>query len=280
MDPSAQQGDIMGSIQDMIGNLLKNAIENAQRTEMNKHLGGAEPSVEADNEAGAFEPQMDMAEVKMIVKAMQKFLDNVNAMIFQLENGGTEYNPEDDKLLDDYIDTAANIFEIAAFSMKDTTTGVSNRYAYDNRLVLEWNRAVRDKSTLSLLLISIDSLKAYKEIQGQQQVDVLMQAVARTLEQTVKRSTDFIARLDDEYGIILPITDAQGAKIVAERILNAIDALEIPGDVNGQFGSKTACIGVCVHMPAQEEQIADFIAKANETLQQAIAEGPNKIIVS
>ena len=198
-------------------------------------------------------------------------------MIHQLETGSTEYSQDGDKLLDDYIDTAANIFEIAAFSMKDNLTGVSNRYAFDNRLVLEWNRAVRDKSTLSLLLISIDALKDFKGKHGQHKVDLLMQAVAKTLEQSIKRSTDFIARLDDEFAIILPITDSDGARIVAERIHNEIEKMEVQCPDGGQCIKVTVCVGVCVHMPAYEEQINDYISKANDTLKQAIANGPNKI---
>jgi len=279
MDPTIHQEDFMQNIQGMIGNLLKNAIEKVQKTEMSKQIGGAEQDPADESDLNLMQTQLDIAEIKEIVHTMHKFLDNIGTMISQLESGNLQYNQDNDKFLDDYINTADNIFEIAAFSMKDSLTGLSNRYGFDNRLILEWNRAVRDKSSLSLFLISIDGFKAYKEAYGNQQGDVLLQAAAKVLEQSIKRNTDFCARLDDEFAIILSTTDVEGAKIVVERVLSGIKGIEAP--FAGLPGDKlTVSIGASVHTPTYNEQAADFIAEAYKALKNTGGAGCGNVVIS
>jgi len=289
MNPENQQDDIMHNIQDMIGNLMKSAIEKAQKTEMSEQLGSAAQAAANESETGEpgetsaaslMQAQMDITEIKKIVYTMQKFLDSISSMISQLESGTVEYSKDNDKFLDDYIDTADNIFEIAAFSMKDNVTGLSNRYGFDNRLVLECSRAARDKSTLSLLLIRIDGYKSYKDAYGNQQGDALLQTAAKTLKESIKRATDFIARLDDDFAVILPLTIADGTKIVAERILREIENMIIPfADEDRQAGKISVRIGVRVQMPSHNEQAAEFLLKAQNALKKACEAGDDTRIV-
>jgi len=279
MDPSAQQDDIMHNIQDMVGNLLKNAIEKVQTTEMREQLGSTEQEAAPDSDASLIQAQMDITEIKKIVNTMHKFLDNMSTMIAQLESGNLHYSQDNDKFLDDYIDTADNIFEIAAFSMKDSLTGLSNKYGFDNRLVLEWNRAARDKSSLSLLIIGIDGYTSYKETNGNQQGDILLKTVSKSIELSIMRATDFIARLDDSFAIILSITDVDGVKIVADRIFQEIESLNASGA--DELGNKiTVSIGASVQTPTHNEQAADFIMRANNALKKAGESGQSSVIIS
>jgi diguanylate cyclase (GGDEF)-like protein len=158
---------------------------------------------------------------------MQKFIDNVNGVIAQLETGSPEAGGTDDKFLEGYMATADNVLEIAAFSMKDPVTGLSNRYGFDNRMILEWNRAIRDKTALSLVIFSVDSIKMCEDIE---KCDKLLKVITETLDSSIKRTTDFIARWsDDEIVALLPITDIDGATIVAERIYNELGGKSLPG---------------------------------------------------
>jgi len=279
MDPSAQQDDIMHNIQDMIGNLLKNAIEKVQTTEMSTQLGSTPQEATTDSDTSLLQAQMDITEIKKVVYTMQRFLDNMSTMIAQLESGNIQYSQENDKFLDDYIDTADNIFEIAAFSMKDSLTGLSNKYGFDNRLVLEWNRAARDKSSLSLLIIGIDGYTSYKEANGNQQADILIKTAAKTIEQSIMRATDFIARLDDDFAIILSITDIDGVKIVTDRIFKEVEGLSITG-ADGQEIKVTVSIGASVQTPSYNEQAADFIMRAHNALKKAGEEGPGSVVIN
>ena len=268
------QGDIMHHIQGMIGNLLKNAVEKMHKEEHTKKLGGTHKGT---SDSGDASPQMGIVEIKNFVAVMQKFIDNVNIMVAQLETGTTEHGDTDDAFLDGYMATADNVLEIAAFSMKDSLTGLSNRNGFENRLILEWNRATRDKSALGLVIFGMDCVDGCKDSKKH---DEMLKAVAQTLENSIKRSTDFIARWsDEEFAALLPITDEGGASIVAERIRMEMENMSIPGIV--EMGCKsTVSIGVCDHAPDHTEKPVDFINKAHDAYTKAKGTGGNSIVFS
>jgi len=270
---AAESGDIMQHIQDMIGSLLQNTVDKMHKTEMGDKLGEAPDGAGDSTDPSA---QMGIVEIKNFVDVMQKFIDNVNVMVLQLETGSSKPGETDDKFLEGYMATADNILEIAAFSAKDKATGLSNRYGFDNRLILEWNRAARDKSTLGLVIFGID---AYSDFEDTKKHNDLLKAVSETLEKSIKRSTDFIARWNDDDGFaaLLPITDKPGVSIVVERISTEIGNINIPGVLKD--GAKiTVSIGYSVHQPEPYEQPADFINNTHDAYNKAREAGGNKII--
>jgi len=273
-EPAAEQGDIMHHIQGMIGDILKNAVEKMHTEEHSKQLGGTHKGAVEKNEET---PQMGIAEIKEFVNVMQKFIDNVNVMILQLEGGNTDPGNTDDKFLEGYIATADNVLEIAAFSMKDKLTGLSNRNGFENRLILEWNRATRGKTTLGLVIFGVDN---FDERCVSEQCDDMIKSIAETLENSVKRSTDFIARWgEDEFAVLLPITDESGTTIVAERILKEISELGAPCKKDN--GCKTlVSIGVCTSNPESADKPVDFINKAHDAYEKAKEASESSIVYS
>jgi len=249
---ATKPGNIMQDIQDMIGNILTNSVDKIQKKEIGSKLG---ETPTGDSDSGELPAQMDIAEVKNFVAVMQKFIDNVNVVIAQLETGCPQAGNTDDKFIEGYMATADNVLELAAFSMKDPLTGLSNRYGMDNRLILEWNRAIRDKSTLSLVIFSIDPITMCKDSKKH---DELLKFISETLNVSIKRTTDFIARWsDDEFAALLPITCLDGATIVAERISRELGDMDLPG----MNVKASVSIGVGVHTPEHDEQPVDFINK-------------------
>jgi two-component system chemotaxis family response regulator WspR len=268
----AGAGDIMQAIQGMIGDLLKNAVDKMQKSETGEKLGGIPDDTKEKDAAAA---QMDISEIKSFIGFMQKFIDNINVMVRYLETGVAEPGEADDKFIEDYMATADTILEIAAFSTKDNLTGFSNRYGFDNRLILEWNRACRDKSTLGILIFGVDGFVG----QGDRvKCEKMIKKIAQTLDKSIKRSTDFFARWsDDEFAILLPITDAGGTSTVAERVLAEISGLNIPG-VPEKDGKASVSMGVCVLAPELGNQPVDFINKAYNSFVEAKKAGGNVII--
>jgi len=267
-----ETGDIMQGIQDMIGNLLKNAVEKMQQSETSMQLG---ETTSGDSEKNKLTAQMDIDEIKVFIDVMQKFITTVKSMVTQLETGiAGPGDAEEDKFLEGYIATADNILEMAAFNTKDTLTGLSNRYGFDNRLVLEWNRATRDKSTLGLVIFAVDGIE---NCGVKEKCEKMHKAIAQTLENTIKRSTDFIARWSEyEFAALLPITTINGASIVANRICSEFAKLEIP-DLPEKTADTTVSIGICIDAPHPSEQPSDFINKAYEAFLKAKESGGNSI---
>jgi len=262
---------IMQNIQNMIGNLLVDSVDKLQKTEISKKLGETPENVSDSSDLPA---QMGIDEIKTFVSVMQKFIDNVNVVIAQLETGSPEAGGTDDKFLEGYMATADNVLELAAFSMKDPLTGLSNRYGFDNRLILEWNRAVRDKSALSLVIFNIDSITMCKDSGTR---DELLKAISEILDISIKRTTDFISRWsDDEFAALLPITGTDGVTIVAERIYKELRDM----DLTAVDGKASISIGVGVHAPESGERPIDFINKTYNAFTKAKETNESKIIYS
>jgi len=270
--PTAEHGNIMQHIQDMIGDLLKNAVDKMHKTDTGDKLGGTHPITSDNVDATA---QMGIPEVKNFVSVMQKFIDNVNVMIMQIETGNLEHGNTDDQFIDGYMATADNILEMAAFSMKDPVTGLSNKYGFDNRLILEWNRATRDKSALSLVIFSVGGFEDCENIITK---DDLLKTVSNTLVKSIKRTTDFLARWsDNEFAALLPFTNTDGASIVSERLYTEIGNMAVPGIAESDKRA-TVSIGICVHSPEPHEQPVNFIKKAHDAFVEAKAKEGNTTI--
>ena len=247
----------MQDIQTMMTGLLTNAVEKMQ--------------IKWEDTAS---DEVDLSEIKSFVAVMQKFIDNVEFMVRQLEAGSAKPGYANDKILDGYMATADNVLEIATFSMKDALTGLSNRYGFDNRIVLEWNRATRGKSTLGLMIFAPDGLDKCDD----KKRDEIVKEISKTLIYSGKRSTDFIVRWsDNEFAVLLPDTNTSGTNFVVERIREEIESVSIT-ELPKKDGKTTISMGVCVYPPKHGETPNAFISKAYNAYIEAKESGGDTII--
>lgn len=113
--------------------------------------------------------------------------------------------------------------ELRRTATTDGLTGVGNRRNFDDMLDREWQRARRQGTALALLLIDVDHFKLYNDRYGHPMGDTCLKRVARSLDGTVRRTADFVARCGgEEFAILLPNTDRDGAVCMAQRALDAI----------------------------------------------------------
>jgi diguanylate cyclase (GGDEF)-like protein len=171
--------------------------------------------------------------------------------------------------------------ELTVLADTDGLTGLANRRTFDRHLELEWLRASRDGTPLSLLLIDVDQFKAYNDIYGHQAGDRCLQAVSEVLARSVTRPGDLVARYGgEEMVILLPDTDAEGASNVAETIRARVEALALRHDANPPLNILTVSIGGATSMPAYEFSRAaakELVAMADQALYRAKTEGRNRV---
>ena len=166
---------------------------------------------------------------------------------------------------------------IERLSSIDQLTDIPNRRGFDERLTLEWNRAIRDRTPISVLFMDIDYFKNYNDTYGHQQGDVALRTVAQVFTLELKRSVDFIARIGgEEFVVLLTNTDEINAQIVAERLRARIENLQIPLQ-NGQFSSITISVGINTLIPTPETLVNDFIHQADNALYVAKNTGRNQV---
>lgn len=113
--------------------------------------------------------------------------------------------------------------------MQDSLTGIANRRRFDEMLGFEFQRAQRQQEPLSLLMVDIDHFKQFNDTHGHPMGDECLRAVASLLEQTMHRPGDLVGRYGgEEFAVLLPGTDLDGAIVVSERIREALAQLQLP----------------------------------------------------
>lgn len=172
---------------------------------------------------------------------------------------------------------------IERLSMIDQLTDIPNRRNFDNRLQLEWNRAIREGAFIGLLMSDVDYFKNYNDTYGHQQGDAALRTVARIFKQSLKRATDFIARWGgEEFVVLLPSTDAAGCMEIGERIREKVEAAEISCEDGEPAGftpgtNVTCSFGVNVLKPCASDSPDSLLKGADKALYAAKEQGRNRI---
>jgi diguanylate cyclase (GGDEF)-like protein len=141
---------------------------------------------------------------------------------------------------------------------------------------MEARRAQRDGSTLALLMIDIDYFKLFNDAFGHVAGDACLQTVGRVLQDCVRRPSDLLARYGgEEMGVIMPDTDADGAAVVAQLILDRLKQENIAHSAS-PFGRLSVSIGIATATGAQLDSVQGLIEAADQALYEAKALGRNQ----
>ncbi len=163
----------------------------------------------------------------------------------------------------------------------DSLTEVANRRYFDRLLENEWQRAIRRADSLALLMIDLDDFKAYNETYGHQKGDQCLRQVASALNEVIKRAGDLVVRYGgEEFAVVLPNTDSEGAMVVAERLRSEIDTLKIPHEHASSGDTLTVSIGIAAGVPKEGDDRRQIVTAAESALYIAKSEGRNCIRVA
>ncbi|MDR0326615.1 MAG: diguanylate cyclase [Oscillospiraceae bacterium] len=175
------------------------------------------------------------------------------------------------------IQIVNQIRTIERLSRLDQLTGIPNRRSLDQQMVVDWGLSIREQLPLALLMMDVDKFKVYNDTYGHLQGDVVLQMVARTFAQALKRSGDFAARYGgEEFCVLLPNTDIEGALLIAEQIRKDVEDLIIPCS-DGSTTKVTISIGAHSLIPTKEDSIPGLIEKADQALYAAKESGRNRV---
>lgn len=168
---------------------------------------------------------------------------------------------------------------LESLSLLDGLTNIPNRRRFDETLLLEWKRAMRDETPLSLLMIDIDYFKQYNDHYGHGAGDICLQRVAATLAKNLARPNDLIARYGgEEFVVILPDTDQQAALQVAERLRECIIKLALPHACSEAESVVTISVGVATQIKIPEYFLPQTLNDAaDNALYMAKASGRNRV---
>jgi diguanylate cyclase (GGDEF)-like protein len=159
----------------------------------------------------------------------------------------------------------------------DALTGLANRRAFDETLEAEWQRAIRGRQPLAILLIDVDLFKSYNDIHGHIGGDECLRSIANVIANTLQRSSDTASRFGgEEFAIILPNTHIEGALAVAESIRDAVAAMNLPHPGN-PHSRQTISIGVAVTTPNLGDSLLSLLKLSDHALYRAKDLGRNRV---
>jgi diguanylate cyclase (GGDEF)-like protein len=162
----------------------------------------------------------------------------------------------------------------------DELTKIANRRQFNEELEVEWRRLAREARPLALIVCDIDFFTFYNQTYGRAMGDSCLQQIAIAIAKAVKRSADLVARYTgEEFAVILPNTNIEGAIQVVEEIRTRIEALNIPHRTSQVSSRVTLSFGVACITPNSNLPPAILIEAANRSLNQAKEEGHDRYLV-
>ncbi|MGM0767317.1 MAG: sensor domain-containing diguanylate cyclase [Pseudomonadota bacterium] len=168
--------------------------------------------------------------------------------------------------------------KLATLSLNDALTGLHNRRHLDNILPELCAEARRTGRPLTLALIDADHFKRINDTWGHSFGDLCLQRIADILSRHVKRPRDVAIRFGgEEFALLLPGTDREGACRVCQHILDDIRSTRIE-TADGAGATITLSAGVATLTPGEHER--ELFQRADEALYQAKASGRDQVAVT
>lgn len=163
--------------------------------------------------------------------------------------------------------------ELRHLARHDALTGLPNRLAANERRHLEFVALQRNGQPYSVLLIDIDRFKRVNDSFGHAVGDRVLQQVGRTLQQSLRES-DFVARWGgEEFLVLLPGTGLDAARMVAEKLRQAVESRPDP-----DAGTITISLGLALATASKPDEDTP-LREADACLYAAKREGRNRLVM-
>lgn len=158
--------------------------------------------------------------------------------------------------------------ELEALALRDGLTGLYNRRAFDEQLEREWNRARRDRSPLSLIMIDIDHFKRFNDTFGHPAGDHCIQIVASEVQRCFARGSDLVARYGgDEFVVLASAVDRKQAQHRADQLRQTVKSLALQ-TADNVITPVTLSVGVATATPLTGGMPGHLLDAADRALYQ------------
>jgi diguanylate cyclase (GGDEF)-like protein len=164
-------------------------------------------------------------------------------------------------------------------SMEATTdglTGAYNRRFFDERFAAEFGRAQRQNIPLSLIMLDVDYFKLYNDHYGHPAGDKVLISIVKALKSQLNRPTDVVVRYGgEEFSVILPDSEMDGGRIIAEKLRAAVSDLKLPHSQSKTADHVTISIGVAAYQSGSTGDATRLLKTADAALYDAKHSGRN-----
>ena len=169
--------------------------------------------------------------------------------------------------------------KLKSMALIDGLTQIPNRRQFDSLSAKEFEKCRKNNEPFSLIMIDIDNFKLYNDYYGHQRGDECLRKVADSLDQTASFFKDaFTARYGgEEFVCVLPNSDQKQAMMVAEKMRNRIQRLQIPHARSTVSTNVTVSLGLATVLPSEEITLEECMKLADQALYDAKANGKNQV---
>ena len=176
------------------------------------------------------------------------------------------------KILCEPLQRALEYEDLYEQASHDSLTGLVNRRVFDERIGPVLAQSTRNGHSVTLACMDLDKFKDINDTYGHAVGDMVLQKVASTMNRMV-RSCDVLARMGgDEFMLIMPDTNIEAAKILADRLCKSIGNLNLSPLDKGK-------IGISIGLVEWNQQLdkKEWIRKADEALYRAKSDGRSRV---
>lgn len=167
--------------------------------------------------------------------------------------------------------------DLERLATTDGLTGLYNYRHFQERYREEVNRCRRYQHPMAIMLIDLDGFKQVNDQYGHLEGDYLLVQLAEVLQHTL-RNTELVARYGgDEFVVLMPFTNLQGAVAAAERVAHAVRNTTFLNTLGQPCLKISVSIGVAAY-PNTTENPAELLEKADEALEIAKRGGRNQVV--
>lgn len=168
--------------------------------------------------------------------------------------------------------------QLEHLALTDALTGLANRRAFDEAFVREWRRCARSGEAFSIALLDVDYFKSFNDTYGHVAGDACLRQVAQAILRCFKRPGDLVVRYGgEEFALVMPATDQEGALRLCESACEAIRALNVPHQ-ESTLGCVTASVGLFTTTPRSDDADSQSaLSSADALLYRAKSEGRNRV---
>ncbi len=171
--------------------------------------------------------------------------------------------------------------ELSSLINVDGLTGLNNRRYFDEFAGIEWKRAIREKSGISILMADVDNFKHFNDTYGHLAGDDVLRRVGHAIKACAERPTDIVARFGgEEFVAVLGGSFPEMSCAFGEKLRGRVESLAIPHSGLPSSHVITISVGVAFRMPTVGDSIVTVIDAADGALYEAKREGKNRVIVS
>lgn len=207
---------------------------------------------------------------------------DIETKIRAYELGAIDYIEKTEKIEALFYKIKAHLVQIlkqkklSQYSYYDGLTGIPNRRNFNEKFLMSWKRALRNNSSITIILFDIDDFGLYNYEYGHIQGDETLKSIAAHLNTYKNRGDDLVARYGgEEFIFLLPECSIAGADFIAEKAVLSVKQLDIS---HSQVDRKTLTVsaGIATLYPKKHHKAYEILERADRALYKAKSRGKNQ----